>query len=186
MARLNYATEKLDLNLTLDEPAGGILRASANIPGRPPVKLNVAGTGTLDAFGATLAFNAGERSERPVRQIFGDRERCGGFVLDLDAQVEGLLPGVAAPVFAGTTQLDGETIFGDDGTITIPQLSVVSKTARLDAVGSMDANKSVDLRLVCPRRSDRSAKNGCGRRGDQDACLHRHGERPSVGADCRR
>ena len=92
VARLNYATEKLDLNLTLDEPAGGILATSANIPGRPPVKLNVAGTGTLDAFGATLTFNAGDtigasgqanlRREGAVRRL----------VLDLDAQVEGLLP----------------------------------------------------------------------------------------------
>ncbi len=147
VARLNYATEKLDLNLTLDEPAGGILATSANIPGRPPVKLNVAGTGTLDAFGATLAFNAGDTIGASGQANLRRQGAVRRLVLDLDAQVEGLLPGVAAPVFAGTTQLDGETIFGDDGTITIPQLSVVSKTARLDAVGSMDANKSVDLRL---------------------------------------
>ncbi len=147
VARLNYVAEKLDLNLALDEPAGGILARSANIPGLPPVKLNVAGTGTLDAFGARLTFTAGDTIGAAGQASL---QRQGGvrrLVLDLNAQLEGLLPALAAPVFAGTTELDSETIFADDGTIIIPQLSVVSRTARLDASGRMEANRAVDFKL---------------------------------------
>jgi translocation and assembly module TamB len=35
-ARLNYASERLDLTLALDEPEGGILARAASIPGLPP------------------------------------------------------------------------------------------------------------------------------------------------------
>ncbi|WP_210485204.1 translocation/assembly module TamB domain-containing protein [Microvirga antarctica] len=146
-ARLNYAAEKLDLTLALDEPAGGILSRAANIPGLPPVKLDLAGTGTLDAFGATLNFNAGNTIGATGE---ANLKRQGAFrhlVLDLNAQIEGLLPAPVAPVFAGTTELDSVTIFADDGKITIPQFSIVSRTARLDATGTMAADRSVDLRL---------------------------------------
>ncbi|HZH53616.1 MAG TPA: translocation/assembly module TamB domain-containing protein [Microvirga sp.] len=147
VARLGYASERLDLTFGLDEPAGGILARAANIPGLPPVKLDLTGSGVLDAFAAQLTFNAGDtigatgganlRREGGVRRL----------VLDLDARIEGLLPAVVAPVFAGDTQLDADTTFGDDGAVNVTRLSVVSRTARLDANGTLSADRNVDLRL---------------------------------------
>ena len=60
-ARLGLVPEgqRLSLNLRLDEPAGGVLARAADIPGLPPVKLDLNGDGTLDAFQARLAFDAG-------------------------------------------------------------------------------------------------------------------------------
>ncbi len=146
-ARLAYASERLDLNFALDEPEGGILARTANIPGLPPVKLDLKGSGPLDAFAAQLAFTAGDtigatgganlRREGSVRRL----------VLDLNARIEGLLPSVLAPVFAGNTQLTADTTFADGGAVNISQLSIASRTARLDASGSLSADRNVDLRL---------------------------------------
>ncbi|MCB5174234.1 translocation/assembly module TamB domain-containing protein [Microvirga lenta] len=147
VARLTYASERLDLNFSLNEPEGGILARAANIPGLPPVQLDLTGQGPLDDFAAQLTFNAGDTigavgSANLRRQ--GDVRRLG---LDLNARIEGLLPDVIAPVFAGNTELDANATFADNGAVNISQLSIVSRTARLDATGSLSADQNVDLRL---------------------------------------
>lgn len=162
-ARLNYASERLELNFTLDEPEGGILARAANIPGLPPVKVSLSGSGLLDAFAAQLTFTAGEtigatgganlRREGNVRRL----------VLDLNARIEGLLPSVVAPVFAGNTQLNADTTFADGGAVSISQLSLASRTARLDATGSLSAERNVDLRLsarAVPTEQGRTVAGG--------------------------
>lgn len=140
-------TNKLDMTLVLDEPANGIFANAVNVPGRPPVKLDLNGTGTLDDFAAKLAFEAGAsigatgsaqlRREAAVRRLN----------LDMAAHIEGLLPALAAPVFAGTTQLNGNITFADGGAVDISALSVQSQTARLDLRGGLSADQNVDLRL---------------------------------------
>ena len=107
--RLNLVpdSQRLDLSVNLDEPAGGILSHLANIPDRPPIKLSIIGSGVLDAFNAKLAFDAGQgvgaRGDASLNRE-GAGRRLG---LDLAAEVSGLLPQMAAPVFAGTTKLSG-------------------------------------------------------------------------------
>jgi translocation and assembly module TamB len=146
-ARLTYASERLDLTFALDEPAGGILARAANIPGLPPVKLDLAGNGLLDAFAARLTFNAGDT----IGAVGGaNLRREGGarrLALDLNARIEGLLPAVVAPVFAGNTQLNADTSFTDNGAVNVSQLTLASRTARLDATGTLSADRNVDLRL---------------------------------------
>lgn len=147
MARLTYASENLNLTFGLDEPAGGILARAANIPGLPPVKLDLVGNGVLDAFMARLTFNAGDTigavGAANLRREGGLR-RLG---LDLNARIEGLLPGIVAPVFAGNTQLNADTTFADNGAVNISQLSIASRTARLDAAGTLSTDRNVDLKL---------------------------------------
>ncbi len=53
-------TARLELKLAHDEPAGGLAARLMNLPGLPPVTLDLDGNGTLDAWNATLAFKAGE------------------------------------------------------------------------------------------------------------------------------
>jgi len=147
IARLNYASEQLDLSFSLDEPEGGILARAANIPGHPPVRLDLTGSGPLDAFAAQLAFNAGPTIGASGR---ANLQREGGvrrLSLDMNARIEGLLPAVVAPVFAGTTQLDAATTFADDGAIDISRLTLTSQTARLDASGLLSADRNLDVRI---------------------------------------
>lgn len=141
-------TQALDLTLAVDEPAGGILARAANIPGLPPVRLDLGGRGTLDAFAAELAFAAGPgigaSGTARVRRD-GAGRRLG---LELAAQVEGLLPDLAAPIFAGTTRLSADSTFADAGGVTLSGFSITSATARLNVAGRMSADQVLDLTIA--------------------------------------
>ncbi|WP_112662833.1 translocation/assembly module TamB domain-containing protein [Microvirga flavescens] len=146
-ARLTYAQQALEISLTHDEPAGGILARALNIPGLPPVRLTLDGKGTLDMFDAQLAFTAGDTigatGTAHLRRDGAERQ----LDLDMSAQVEGLLPQPVGPVFAGTTRLRAQTLFAGDGGFTIPELSLVSQTARLDATGHLGADRTLDFKV---------------------------------------
>src|SRR4051794_23558220 len=140
--------QQLNLTLALDEPAGGLLARAADIPGLPPVKLDLSGHGTLDAFQAKLAFEAGAAigaSGNATLTRDGPTRRLG---LDLAAQISGLLPSVAAPVFAGTTKLSGTVAFADDGSVMIPGITLAATAAKLDVTGSIDARQLADLKIT--------------------------------------
>lgn len=140
--------QQLNLTLALDEPAGGLLARVADIPGLPPVMLDLSGQGTLDAFQAKLAFEAGAAigaSGNAILTRDGPTRRLG---LDLAAHVSGLLPSVMAPVFAGTTKLSGTVAFSDDGSVTIPGITLAATAAKLDVTGSVDARQLADLKIT--------------------------------------
>ena len=156
-------TQRLSLNLSVDEPANGIAAHALNIPGRPPVKLTFEGNGTLDSFNAQLAFTAGDdigaNGTAQIRRI--DKERR--LTVDMASRIEGLLPSLAAPVFAGTTRLNGSIGFADRGAITISPLTVASRTARLDINGGLTADQIADVAITVrslPNAGDKTAAGG--------------------------
>ena len=140
--------KRLNLSIILDEPAGGILARAANIPGLPPVKLDLGGSGVLDNFKARLGFTAGDAIGAEGDAVVTREGAARRIGLDLAARISGLLPDVAAPVFAGTTKLTGSATYGDDGAITIPGLNLVAAAARLDVAGSIGAGGQADLRIT--------------------------------------
>ncbi len=155
--------ERLTLALNLDEPAGGLLARAINIPGLPPVRLDLNGDGTLDAFSSRLTFDAGQgigaRGDATVRRE-GPARRLG---LDMTAEISGLLPDIAAPVFAGTTRLTGTATYGDDGAISIPGINLIAAAARLDVTGGMSPDQVADLRITAanlPNAASRTAVSG--------------------------
>ena len=139
--------ERLEVKLALAEPAGGLLSKGLNVPGEPPIGLDLDGRGTLDAWNARLDFDAGEGigakgSARIART--GPERRLA---LDLAARIEGLLPGPAAAVFSGTTKLDGAVRFADSGALAVDRLAMTSRTARAEIQGSLDAARNADFRV---------------------------------------
>ncbi|MGH1575309.1 translocation/assembly module TamB domain-containing protein [Methylobacterium sp. P31] len=139
--------DRLDLKANLIEPAGGLLSKAANIPGTPPIDFDLAGTGTLDAWSAKLDFAAGPdigaKGDAKISRIGAERR----LALDLAARIEGLVPGPAASVFAGTTKLEGGLAFADSGAFRIDRLDLTSRTARLTAGGSLTKDRVADLSL---------------------------------------
>ena len=70
-------TQDLTLKLEAQEPAGGLLVHALKVPGLPPVSLDLNGSGTLDAFAAQLAFDAGKRHWRDrIRACAARRRRA--------------------------------------------------------------------------------------------------------------
>lgn len=104
-AGYSNATNVLDLNLTLEEGAGGIVGTLAGIPGNPPIALSVEGSGPLDAFEADLAL-----------ETDGEPRLTGNVTIGGDDQPDGALPfratlgGDVAPLFAPAYR----DFFGDD------------------------------------------------------------------------
>ncbi|KPF72941.1 hypothetical protein IP69_01835 [Bosea sp. AAP35] len=151
-------TTRLTLAIKLEEPAGGLISKVAGLPGEPPVTLDLGGDGPLDSFGSTLIFNAG-----PTIGARGDArlDRTGTerkLNLALDARIEGLMPAPVAPVFAGSTRLDGSVGFADEGGIDIRNMALVSALARLDVLGRYTADKMLDLRVTAAARPNAEGK----------------------------
>ncbi|GJD48520.1 hypothetical protein OPKNFCMD_1242 [Methylobacterium crusticola] len=147
--RLAFVPEgaRLELKLAHDEPAGGLAARLMGLPGLPPVSLDLDGRGPLDAWSATLGFQAGEGigAEGRARIDRAGAERR--MSLDLASRIEGLMPGPAAAVFSGTTRLDGALRFSDDGALRVDRFDLTSRTARLSLAGSLDAARTADLTL---------------------------------------
>lgn len=155
--------QRLTLNLSIDEPANGIAAHALNIPGRPPVKLTLIGNGTLDSFNAQLAFSAGDdigaNGSAQIRRVGAARR----LTVDMASRIEGLLPSLAAPIFAGTTRMSGNIAFADDGAIAISPLTVASQTARLDINGGLTADQIADVAIAVrslPNAGDKTAASG--------------------------
>jgi translocation and assembly module TamB len=137
--------EQLEMKASLVEPAGGLLSKGANLPGTPPINLNLDGRGTLDDWNADLDFNAGEsidaKGSARMSRVGAERRLS----VDLVSRLEGLLPGPAAAVFSGRTKLDGGVHFSDSGAFGIDRLELASQTARLDARGTLTADRVADF-----------------------------------------
>lgn len=151
---LSFVPESTRLRLAakLDEPAGGLISKAAGLPGEPPVKLDLNGDGPLDSFRSNLTFTAGPtigaEGSATLNRAGAERQ----LALALDARIEGLMPAPAAPVFAGSTRLDGTVGFADDGGVDIRNLALVSALARLDVLGRYNADKTLDLRVTAASR----------------------------------
>ena len=149
---------RLQLAAKLDEPAGGLISKVAGLPGEPPVKLDLNGDGPLDSFRSTLTFTAGPTigAEGSATLARAGAERQ--LALALDARIEGLMPPPVAPVFAGSTRLDGSVGFRDDGGIDIRNMALVSALARLDVLGRYNADKTVDMRVSAASRPNANGR----------------------------
>ncbi|MEJ2431680.1 MAG: translocation/assembly module TamB domain-containing protein [Pseudolabrys sp.] len=155
-------TQSLTLKLTANEPAGGLVVHALKVPNLPPLSLNLDGSGTLDAFAAQLTFDAGKNigatGSAHVRRVADTRQ----LTLDLKARIARLLPAPAAPVFAGTTSLNGTIDFADSGAIAIKPLIVASQTAHLTVQGTLSAEQVADLTISAKALDNAGGKTAAG------------------------
>lgn len=151
-------TTRLQLAAKFDESQGGLIAKVAGLPGEPPVQLDLNGDGPLDSFRSNLTFTAGPtigaQGQATLSRAGVERQ----LALALDARIEGLMPGPIAPVFAGSTRLDGSVGFADAGGIDIRNLALVSALARLDVLGRYNADKTLDMRVTAAARPNAEGK----------------------------
>ena len=140
--------QRLNLTLALDEPQGGILARAANLTGLPPVKLDLRGDGTLDAFQAKLAFDAGPEVGATGTASLGREGKGRLLTLDVASRIAGMLPEVVAPIFAGTTRLSGKAVYGDDGAVSIPSIVLEAAAAHVDVSGTVGVGGVADLNVA--------------------------------------
>ncbi|MEZ0214960.1 MAG: hypothetical protein ACAH27_18725, partial [Xanthobacteraceae bacterium] len=124
-------TAVLDLDVTAQEPAGGLLARTLGLDGLPEVRATLKGTGPLDAWDGHLSVAAGDTARLEgaagVRRVETGRR----VQFALDADIGRLLPGNIAPLFEQRTELAG--IATVDGA---QKIAVESFTVRASGFGA--------------------------------------------------
>jgi translocation and assembly module TamB len=141
------ATQKLNLAVNSEEPAGGIFAHLVNLPGLPPVKLALNGAGALDNFDAKLDFAAGANVWARGDVVVARQGAARTLTLNLNSQLEEMAPPIIRPVFAGQTTLKGDLVFSDDSAIATPGLHLISANARLDIEGGRSADNTLGIKI---------------------------------------
>ena len=154
--------EQLSLNIEHKEASGGIVSTLASIPGQPAVSLTLKGSGPLDRFAADLDFDAGERIGAKGKATLMRAGTARRLQLDIDSRVEGLLPPIAAGIFAGTTTVKGDALLGDDGSVALAGFRLASQLAELTMSGKLESNKEFDFNVLARALAN---DNGETRRG---------------------
>jgi translocation and assembly module TamB len=118
------ATEQLDLDLTVEEPEGGVIARAASIPGLPPVNVALRGSGPLSGWDGRLDGNA------------GDIARIGA-----DANIRGMQVAEGGQGYGMTIR--GDTAFSR---MLDPQTArIVGDSVGFQAEAAIDPNRQIAL-----------------------------------------
>ncbi|MBS7538999.1 translocation/assembly module TamB domain-containing protein [Ancylobacter lacus] len=137
---LSYRPEGriLDVNVTAQEPAGGLVARAARIEGLPALTARVVGAGPIDAWNGDIDLKAGDVAA--VTGKAGIRAIPAGYRvrLDLDSDVGRLLPPTLAPLVQPRATLAGTADI--DEALRVRIESLAARSAALDArlSGSLD------------------------------------------------
>ena len=126
---------RLDLDLRLAEPAGGILAQMADLKGRPAVAATLTTSGTLDNWQAKLRATAGPASfdaDATIARQGRDRR------LELSAQgrLAALLPDRMAPLADEAATLQATIDLPADGTIRVEKSTFSTAAGALSLSGT--------------------------------------------------
>lgn len=146
--KLHYAPETggLNVDLTAQEPAGGLVARAAGMDGLPALLATLKGSGPLDAFDAHLDVSAGDAAR--ISGAAGVRAFEGGRRINfaIDADMAKLLPAKIAPLFEGRTELGGTATIDPAMRIGIETLTARAAGFGAGAKGSLDTQAmSADL-----------------------------------------
>jgi len=154
-AKYANSTSELALNLSLSEPADGILANAFNIEGRPPLALTVQGEGPLQNLDVQLALDAdGQRTLAGSAQLRGQPEGLG-FNVNLGGPISTLIPAQYRGFFGADTRLQAAGVSRDAGGLLLSSLTLSSAALQLEAAAETAAdgfltNLSLDATIADP------------------------------------
>lgn len=122
----------LVLDLTLDEPPGGVLAGLIGIPDRPAVSFSIKGEGPLTDFSADIGLAVDGDTLLSGTTTLAQAGGGHRFVADLTGRLAPLFPAIYAPYFAGTSTLAIDATRAADGSIAVASAGIESGVARLD------------------------------------------------------
>ena len=142
------ATRVLDLLLNLEEGPDGIAARVLDLPGRPALKLQVAGNAPLDDYQATLAI-ATDGEDR-LTGAFGLTNADGEqqIALDVSGDVSPLFAPAYQGFFGNDASLVAEVVQTADGRIDIPRIALDAGRVALNGaieIGSQGWPTLIDL-----------------------------------------
>jgi translocation and assembly module TamB len=134
------ATEVLDLDLSLTEPANGIVANVLGIEGRPPVALTLAGEGPLADLDLALTLDAD--AERVLTGTTRLRRQSGGlgFAANVEGPIARLIPPRFREFFGAETTLVADGVFKNGGGLRLESLDLQSGALALSAAAETTAD----------------------------------------------
>ncbi len=150
VAALLYSPNENQLRIRLDyqEPAAGMLGKILQLPGEPPLAINIDGDGALsDWAGKITAELSGEQtiSVDARHRLAEDGTRTisakGG------GNFASLMPPELRDIFAGQTAIDADFTFDTDGAVTVNTGTLTTASAIVTGAGRYTPEGDNDLRL---------------------------------------
>lgn len=145
--------DRIEVKLTASEPGDGIIANLLQLPGRPPVDLQVSGSGPLsDWSGKGTLKLAGQLATRVAvtRKTNADGTR---YTATGDGEFANLLPKSIRPIAAGTTAFDAAATLSDDGAVSVEHAHFASDALTADASGSIDPKGNSNLKVSASAKS---------------------------------
>ncbi|OYX15478.1 MAG: hypothetical protein B7Z15_00385 [Rhizobiales bacterium 32-66-8] len=144
---LRYAPDgaALDVDVTAQEPRGGILATLIGLEGAPELDATLKGSGTLDDWTGRLRAATGTVARMDGTATITARD--GGRVVRLEVQgdISRALPTPVAPLFEGESDLVAALTFAPDGGFAVERMDLRSAGFTATARGSIPASGPLTL-----------------------------------------
>ncbi|WP_342069622.1 translocation/assembly module TamB domain-containing protein [Yoonia algicola] len=141
-------TRLLDLFLNLDEGPDGIVARLIDLPGRPAVKLEVAGAAPLDDYAATLAIATDGQDRLTGNFGLTSAEDERRISLDIGGDISPLFVPEYQGFFGNDATLSAQVVQAADGRIDVQQLALDAGRVALNGavqIGSAGWPSLIDL-----------------------------------------
>src|SRR5690606_10183656 len=148
------ADNRLNIDLRASEPEGGIIANLLNLPGEPPVEINVSGSGPAANWSGsgTFAVDGAVVTRVDARHQF----TAGGSAVEAsgDGDFERFIPEKLKPLLAGKASFDFAGLFTAGGGVDVEHASIESAAVTGAASGTLDPRGASDFALQVDARGD--------------------------------
>ena len=141
------AEDKLDIDIRLSEPAGGVLANFLRLPGAPPVQLLVSGSGPAANWKGTGTFAVDGKVVTTIAGAHRATDRGNLIEAKGDGAFEQFLPENLRPLLAGPTTFDIVATALQAGGVDVERATLTSAALTATVAGAVDPEGGADLSL---------------------------------------
>ena len=131
-AGFSNATRRLDVDLDLHEPQGGLVATLLRIEGEPAIDLTAEGSGQIDDVDVSFALDADGTRVAGGLVALRSSDAGLGFDVDFSGEIAPLVPPDFRGFFAGESAVRVSGVSKAGGGLRIPTLTVDGAALRLD------------------------------------------------------
>ena len=133
--------DRVSVDLTVEEPAGGVIAQALALPGAPAVQVDLAGNGTLEAWQATLRAQAGDDARADLDATVRTTDAGTDLNVQGTAAFAALLDSALAPLVDGGVDLSVAATRRPDGSLSIAEAELTARAGTLQLSGTVDPQR---------------------------------------------
>ncbi len=140
LAAVFDSSRNLSVDLTLSEPADGVLANSLNIEGRPPIVFSIKGNGPLTDYTADVTLQAD--GDELLGGTIGVAGVTGGmrYTANLNGDLTPLVANLYRPLVEGGSVIAIDATRSDDGRVTVDAGTLKTGVAALTFTGAFSSD----------------------------------------------